>query len=88
MAELKQAMVDEEGLRRFCEIATRNLDALDDAQWRTLLECLRLRVLMDEGSIGVKVAVPTVKDEKSAIVFGTSRSAGRLPIAEHPSPAI
>ena len=49
LAELRQAIVDEEGLRRFCEIATRNLDALDDSQWRMLLETIWLTVLIGDG---------------------------------------
>ena len=78
LAELRQAMVDDEGLRRFCEIATRNMDALDDSQWRLLLETMRLTVLVDDSGVTVNVAVPTVNDEKSVIAVGTSRSSGRL----------
>jgi hypothetical protein len=48
LTELKQAMVDEEGLRRFCDIAARNLDSLDDGQWRILLETMKLRVLVND----------------------------------------
>ncbi len=78
LAELRQAMVDDEGLRRFCEIATRNMDALDDSQWRLLLETMRLTVLVDDSGVTVNVAVPTVNDEKSVIAVGTSRSSGWL----------
>ena len=74
LAELRQAMVDDEGLRRFCEIATRNMDALDDSQWRLLLETMRLTVLVDDSGVTVNVAVPTVNDEKSVIAVGTSLS--------------
>ena len=77
IAELRQAMVDEEGVRHFCELAARNLDSFDDRQWRVLLESMRLRVLVDGSNIRVKVAVPTVKDDKGVIVFGTSQSSGR-----------
>jgi DNA invertase Pin-like site-specific DNA recombinase len=77
LAELQQAMVDEEGLRRFCEIATRNVDSLDDGHWRMLLETMKLRILVDNSGITAKIAVPTVKDEKSVIVVGTSRSNDR-----------
>ena len=72
LAELRQAIVDKDGLRRFCETASRNLASLDDSQWRLLLEAMRLQVLVDDGTITVKVAVPAVKDEKSAIVLCTS----------------
>lgn len=72
LAELRQAMVDEEGLRRFCKIASRNLDVLDDSQWRILLEIMRLRVFVDGGRITIKIAVPSVKEEQSVIVAGTN----------------
>ena len=74
LAKLRQAMVDDDGLRRFCEIATRNMDGLDDSQWRLLLETMRLTVLVDDSGVTVNVAVPTVNDEKSVIAVGTSRS--------------
>lgn len=77
LTELRQAVVDEEALRRFCKIATRNLDALDDSQWRILLETMKLRVLVEDGRITVKIAVPSVKEEQSVIAAGTSQSDGR-----------
>jgi hypothetical protein len=49
-------MVNEEGLRRFCEIAARNLDSLKDAQWRILLETMRVNILVDDADITVKIA--------------------------------
>lgn len=77
MGEIRQAEVDEEGLRRFCERTARNLDSLDDGQWRILLETTKLRVLVDDAGITVKMAVPAVNEENAAIVKGTSRSSGR-----------
>jgi len=71
--ELKQAMVDGEGLRRFCDIAASNVDNLDDGQWRTLLETMKLSVLVDGDQIMVKVAVPVVESEKSVIAGETSQ---------------
>ena len=79
LTELRQAIVDKDGLRRFCETASRNLASLDDSQWRLLLEAMRLQVLVDDGTITVKVAVPAVKDEKSAIVLCTSPPPPRPP---------
>ena len=76
LTELRQAIVDEEGLRRFCKVATRNLDALNDSQWRIILETM-LRVLVEDGGITVKIAVPSVKEEQSVIAAGTSQSGGR-----------
>jgi len=77
LAELRQAIVDGEGVRKFCDMASRDLESLDDARWRLLLEAMRLQVLVNHGAITVKVAVPAVKDEKSAIVLCTSQSPPR-----------
>jgi hypothetical protein len=73
IGEIKQAMVDEEGLRRFCEIATRNLNSLNDGQWRILLETMRVKILVIDAGIKVKMAVPFAKEETSVIVDDTSR---------------
>lgn len=71
--EVRQAMVDEEGVRRFCQIAAHNLDSLDDGQWRALLETMRLRILVQKGGIPVaRVAVPTAKSEKDVIALSSS----------------
>jgi len=75
--ELKQAMVNEEGVRRFCQIATRNLDSMDDSQWRVLLETMRLRLIFDGKEFHAKIALPTVQEEKSEIVLCTSQSDDR-----------
>jgi len=71
--ELRQAMVDEEGLRRFCEIATCNLDSLNDGQWRVLLETMKVRILINDAGVTVKMAVPFTKEETSVIADSTSR---------------
>ena len=71
--ELKQAMADEEGLRRFGEIASRNLDSLNDGQWRILLETMKVKILVNDSGIKVKMAVPFTKEESSVIADGTSR---------------
>ena len=78
LTELRQAIVDKDGLRRFCETASRNLVSFDDSQWRLLLEAMHLQVLVDNETITVKVAVPAVVGEKSAIVFATSGCRSRL----------
>ena len=75
--ELKQATVNEDGVRRFCQITTRNLDSIDDSQWRPLLETMRLRLVFDGKEFHAKIALPTVREEKSEIVLCTSRSGGR-----------
>lgn len=77
MAGLRQAIVDGDGIARFCEKATRNLGTFDDRQWRILLERMRLTVLVDDTGITVKMAVPTVEEDTSVIVAGTCRSDDR-----------
>ncbi|MFC1982551.1 recombinase family protein [Chloroflexota bacterium] len=71
--ELKQAIVDEEGLRRFCEIATRNLEGLNEEQWRILLETMKVKILVGDTGITVKMAVPSKREEISVIADSTSR---------------
>ncbi|MDD5094495.1 MAG: recombinase family protein [Dehalococcoidia bacterium] len=71
LADLRRAMVDEEGLRRFCEVAARNLDELDDARWRVLLETMRLQVHVNGDAVTVRVAVPLMNDPESVIVSCT-----------------
>jgi hypothetical protein len=71
--ELKQAMVDEEGLRQFCDIATRNLDTLNDGQWRVILETMKVKILVNDTGITIKMAVPSAKEETSVIAADTSR---------------
>jgi hypothetical protein len=70
--ELKQAIVDGEGLRRFCEIAVRNSDRLTDEQWRVLLETMKVRILINDTGVTVKLAVLTAKEKTSVIVNNTS----------------
>ena len=78
--ELKQAMVDGEGLRRFCEIAIRNSDRLTDEQWRVLLETMKVRIIINDMGMTVKMAVPAAKEETSVIVDDIS---GCLPFPRH-----
>ena len=71
LTELRQAIVDEDGLRRFCELASNNLDTLDEAHWRLLLEMMRLQVWVEGDDVRVKVAVPAMKDTESNIVLSS-----------------
>ncbi|MFH0847008.1 MAG: recombinase family protein [Chloroflexota bacterium] len=73
LAELKQAVVDEQGLRRFCEIAARKVETLDDAKWRTILEAMHLQIHLDDNAVTIRVSVPAVDNENSEIVSCTSR---------------
>ena len=74
--DLRQAIVSEEGIKRFCEIAASNLDNMDDNRWRLLLEAMDLRVFVGD-KIGVKVLVPATKKDEDVIALRTSRSGGR-----------
>lgn len=60
LASAKQAQVDEEGLARFCRVAARNLENIDDSRWRRLLELMRLQVYVNGPDITVSVAVPAL----------------------------
>ena len=71
VCDIRQAMVDKEGLRRFCEIASRNLNSLDDSEWRVLLETIGLKVLVDGYNITIKVVLPTLNDENDIIAGST-----------------
>jgi len=75
LAELRQATVDEDGIRRFCDQVAHNLDSLDDSKWRVLLEMMRLKVVVppSEQPI-VQVALPTVKEAVAEIALQTSPS--------------
>ena len=85
IAELRQAMVDEDGVRRFCQLASRNLDTLADGQWRMLLEAMRLKIMVSN-EVKVKVALLAVKSEKEAIVLPISPRGrgGNLKSGGHP----
>jgi hypothetical protein len=77
LSELRQAVVDDEGLRRFCEKTARNLDALDDGQWRVLLETIKVKILVNDEGITVKMALPAIKEENAVTVEPTWASHNR-----------
>jgi hypothetical protein len=69
IADVRQATVDEEGIRAFCQRAAQNMDNLDDATWRVLLERMRLKVIVPPGEpVNIQVALPAVRDPAEAIV--------------------
>jgi hypothetical protein len=76
IGELRQAMVNEEGIKRFCETAALNLDSMNDSRWRLLLEAMNLRVFVSDKTI-VKVTIPAAKNGEDVIALCTSRSSGR-----------
>jgi len=74
VAYLRQAIVDEEGIRRFCEHVAHNLDYLDDSKWRVVLEQMRLWVEVPPSRQPIAhIALPTVKETVREIASETSR---------------
>jgi hypothetical protein len=74
ISHLRQAMVDEEGIRDFCKMAAQNLEAMDDAKWRLLLERMRFKMEVTFGEkTRVYLSLPVVREPDSEIVYQTSR---------------
>ncbi|MFQ5933532.1 MAG: recombinase family protein [Dehalococcoidia bacterium] len=64
LASTKNAKLDEEEIRAFCELASRNINRLSQPQWRLILEKLRVRVtLREDGAYSVQMAVRPLKRE-------------------------
>ena len=74
--DLKHAIADEQGIKRFCEIAASNLDNMDDNRWRLLVEAMNLRVFVSDKT-AVKVTVPAAKEDEDVIALCTSAPNGR-----------
>jgi len=63
LANARQQILNEEGIRRFCRLVSRNVDKLTKDQWQVLLGLLKLRVTVHSKElIAVRVALPPVKD--------------------------
>lgn len=63
LSTVRQQILNEEGIRRFCRLAANNLDNLTKDQWEMLLRLLKLRVtVQSKEAITVNVALPPVKD--------------------------
>jgi hypothetical protein len=58
IAELKQATVDQEEIKRFCEVVASNLEKMRDKQWRFLVEVLQLKIMVVGKAIFIEGAVP------------------------------
>lgn len=73
ITELRQAMVDEEAIKQFCDQAARNLNNMDDAKWRVLLERMRLKVVVPPCEQPVAhIALPALKQPVREIALETS----------------
>ncbi len=78
IAGLREAIVDEEGIRRFCQQAAHNLDNMDDVKWRVLLERVRLKVVVPPGEQPIaRIALPAVKEPVGEIALETSPNLSR-----------
>jgi len=58
IAELRQATVDQEEIKHFCEIVANNLEKMMDKQWRFLVEVLQLKIMIVGKAIFIEGAVP------------------------------
>jgi len=76
LATVRQQILNEEGIRRFCRLAANNLDNLTKDEWQTLLRFLRLRVTVHtKEMITVNIALPpVVKDTTEIELSRLSRS--------------
>ncbi|MFC2059649.1 recombinase family protein [Chloroflexota bacterium] len=63
LATVKQRTLNEEGIKRFCQLVANNLDNLTKGQWEMLLRLMKLRVTVrSKKAIAVTVALPPVRD--------------------------
>ena len=63
IGKVRQAKLDEAGIKHFCQIAANNLDKMDDSQWRLLLEAMQLRVMVIGKKVNVEGVVPIPEDD-------------------------
>ena len=69
-------MVNEKGVKRYCEMAASNLDSMDNSKRRFFFEAMNLRILANEKII-VKLSLPAAMNDENIIVLCTSQSDGR-----------
>ena len=58
IAQAREAKLDEQGIRYFCEVAANNLDQMTDSQWRSLLEAIALKAKIVGKAVFIEGAVP------------------------------
>ena len=72
IGELKQAALDEDGIRYFCEQVAHNLGELKESQWRLLLEKMKTSIEVTPGeSVKAKIALPSMSKPEEEIVYQT-----------------
>lgn len=60
---VRQQILDEEGIKRFCRLARKNIDSLTKNQWHVFLKLLRLRIIVyHKKLVRVNLALPAIKD--------------------------
>ena len=70
IGELRQAVLDEDGIRYFCDQVAHNLDELKESQWRLLLERIKASIEVTPGeSVRAKIALPSVSKPEEEIVY-------------------
>ena len=60
LQEARDAKLDEEGIKYFCQFAANNLDNMTGSQWRSLLDVIQLRVIIAGKAIFIEGAVPVM----------------------------
>jgi len=61
---LKEKMIDEEGITRFCQLVASNINNLNKQQWEMLLKILKLKITVyGKDLITVNVALPPILAE-------------------------
>jgi hypothetical protein len=72
ISELRQAVLDEDGIRYFCDQVANNLGELKESQWRLLLERMKAGIEVTPGeSVRAKIALPSVSKPEEEIVYQT-----------------
>ena len=79
---LREQALNEEGVKRFCQLVGRNIETLTKKQWEVLNKMLKLKVTVSsQDIITVSVALPPVRD--AAIELPRLLALALLPIDNH-----
>ena len=62
---LREQALNEEGVKRFCQLVGKNIETLSKKQWEVLNKMLKLKVTVSsQDLINVSVALPPVRDSE------------------------
>jgi DNA invertase Pin-like site-specific DNA recombinase len=71
---LRERLIDEQGVSRFCQFVAENIENLSKEQWRMLLETMNLRITVyGSGLITVNIALPSLPPVKCEVKNDFSR---------------